>query len=381
MIRTIPAILAVFLLTACGTPKIPAPDPTPLSDIHESVELKSRWSSNDVRVSSRKEQAFLSLRPSLESGLLIAASPEGEVFAFNSNSGSMVWTTELSENISAGTGAGDDIVVVVSDTGTAYGLDIRDGAKLWEYQLGELVFSPPLIYRNQVVLRTIDGNLIVLSAVSGEFLWDAIYDQPEFLEFGSAAPVGFQNVVIFGNALGRVIATDLTSGFEAWSVFLGSERSVGQLRSRESRPVLFQDHLILSDLSRAIVVYDLSTGNVLWESRLDAGRNTDADNNSVYGHSTDGLILAFDQTNGSPRWQQNALLYRGIDDLALVDGRLVVGDRLSYFHIFDQNSGEFIGRHRARERVASGGFLGSGNSLYVYYRSGHIEAFTLTSSN
>ena len=112
-----------------------------------------------------------------------------------------------------------------------------------EYQLGELVFSPPLIYGNQVVLRSIDGNLIVLSAASGEFLWDAIYDQPEFLEFGSAAPVGYQNVVIIGNALGRVIATDLTSGFEAWSVFLGSERSVGQLRSRESRPVLFQDLL------------------------------------------------------------------------------------------------------------------------------------------
>ena len=119
---------------------------------------------------------------------------------------------------------------------------------------------------------------------------------------------------------------------------------------------------------------------MLWESRLDAGRNTDADNNAVYGHSTDGLVLAFNQTNGSRQWQQNALLYRGIDDLVLVNGRLVVGDGLSYFHIFDQNSGEIIGRHRARERVASGGFLSSGNSLYVYYRSGYIEAFTLTSA-
>ncbi len=376
-IRTLTAFVLVFLLAACGSPKIPVPDPTPLTDFSQTAALNSSWESSEVRVSSKKSQAFVALRPILNGGLLIAASPEGEIIAINADSGSTVWKTELHQRIAAGMGTGSGIAVAVSSEGTVYALDVRDGAKLWEYQLAELIFAPPLVYRDLVVLRSIDGNLIALSAVSGEFLWDAIYDQPEFLEFGSAAPVGYQNTVIIGNATGRVIATELASGFDIWQLYLGSERSIGALRNREARPIVFRDHLILSDLSRAIVTYDLSTGNVLWENRRPSGRNVEVSESSVFGHNTDSLLFALNHRDGQLRWQQNAFLHRGIDDMALVRGQLVVSDAEGYLHVVDQATGEIIGRYRARERVASGGLLADANRLFIYYRSGRIQALTL----
>ncbi len=377
MIRPLTIIATVLLLTACAAPRIPVPDPTPLTDITPSVELESRWASTKVQISSKKNRDFLALRPTLAGNQLIAVSVDGEVLALDTANGQSIWQSQLNHRIVAGVGAGEGIVVVVSDAGVVLALDINDGAALWEYQLSEVVFAPPLVYRERVVLRTIDGNLVALSATDGEFLWDAIYDQPEFLEFGSASPIGYQNAVIIGNATGRVIATEVNTGFDAWQLYLGSERSIGALRSRESHPLVFENNMILSDLARAIVTYDLSTGNVMWESRRPAGRNLAVDSTRVYGHDTDSLVFAVNRNDGTLVWQQNALLHRGVDDIALVGGRLVVSDRLGFLHVLDQSSGAIIGRSRIRERVPSDGLIASGNSLYIFYRSGRIEALSL----
>ncbi len=377
MTRKLVALTMALVLTACAAPKIPTPDPTPLTSINSSVQLDSNWSINDLRATSKKSRAFVALRPGVDGKLLIAASPDGTVIARNRQTGALVWSIALGQNIASGVGVDDGVAVVVSDQGMVHALNTTDGAKRWEYQLREIVFAPPLVYRERVVLRTIDGNLFALSITDGEFLWDAIYDQPEFLTFGSTTPVGFANFVIIGNALGRVIATDLISGFEIWQLVLGSERSTEVLRNRESRPVVYGDSMILSDLARAIVTYNLSTGNVRWESRRPAGRYLAVDESATYGHNTDGLLFALKLSDGEEQWQQNALLHRGIDEIALVEGRLVVADGLGFLHVIDPASGDLIGRYPTRDRVATGGFLADENHLYVTYQSGRIEALAL----
>ncbi len=371
------ALFLALLLTACGTPKITKPDPTPLTVIDESVQLSASWSTSEVRTAAKKNSGFVALRPNLEANLLIAASPDGHVLAFDRESQVGAWRRELGHRIASGVGAGGGVAVVVSSSGMVHALSSADGSEIWESQLSELVFAPPLIYRERVVLRTIDGNLIALSVSDGTFLWDAIYDQPEFLEFGSAVPAVYENAVIIGNATGRVIATDLTSGFELWQLYLGSDRSAEILRSREANPKLFGNHLILSDESRAIVTYDLSTGNVKWERRLRSGRNLAVDRSAVYGHDADSLVFAFNLSNGADRWQQNSFLYRGIDEMAIVGERLLVADALGYLHVLDQGTGAVIGRYHARDRVAKDGLLVDGDRVFVTYRSGRLEALTL----
>ena len=379
MIRTLTILTISVLLTACGAPRLPVPDPTPLADINQSVQLESKWVNTKAQATSKKSREFLALRPVLQGNQMFAASPDGTVLALDVASGQPSWEINLNQRIVAGTGAGSGIVVVVNDSATAYAFDINDGTQLWEYQLAEVVFAPPLVYLDRVVFRTIDGNLIALSVDTGEFLWDAIYEQPEFLEFGSPKPIGYLNSVIIGNAMGRVIATEMSTGFDAWQLYLGSERSIGALRNREAQPLVFGDNLMLSDLSRAVVVYDLNTGNVMWESRRSAGRNLATDGSQVYGHDTDSLMFAIRNSDGELLWQQNALRYRGIDDIALAAGHLLVSDRFGFVHVLDKTSGEIIGRSKIRERVPSDGLIGTDDSLYIFFRSGRIEAFSLNS--
>ena len=377
MIRTFTVLVVAVLLSACGAPRIPVPDPTPLAAFDERVVLDSKWVSSEARVSSGRNPNFIALRPVLDEDRIFAATPSGAVVSLNRENGKLIWETVLSENIVSGAGAGDGVAVVVSDSGNVYALNAKDGQVLWEYKNPEVVFAPPLVYQDRVILRTIDGNLFAFSAQSGEFFWDAFYGQPEFLEFGSAAPVPYQNSVIIGNAEGRVIATEVNSGFEAWQVFLGSGVSRGELRSRESFPFIIDNNMVFSDLSRAIVVYSLSTGNVMWENVRNSGRNVVADRRAVYAHDRNSLVYALNRENGSVLWQQDALLYRGVNNLALVGGHLVVSDAQGYLHVLEQSTGEVIGRHRTGKKLPSDGFIADGNDLYVYYRLGVIEAFSL----
>lgn len=378
MIRTFTIVAAVALLSACGPPRIPVPDPTPLRDFDQKVVLDSKWVSSEARISSARNRKFVALRPVLDGNRLFAATPSGAVVSLNAENGRAVWETELDQLVVSGTGAGSGIAIVVNESGVVYALNANDGGILWEYPIPQVIFAPPLVYQDRVILRSIDGNLFALSTQSGELLWDAIYDQPEFLEFGSAAPVPYRNNVIIGNATGRVIATEVSSGFEAWQVFLGSERSRGALRSRESFPFIIDDNMMLSDLSRAIVVYNLSTGNVMWEHVRKSGRNVVADRVAVYGHDRNSLVFALNREDGSVLWQQDALLYRGVNNLSLVGGHLVVSDGQGYLHVLEQSTGETIGRYRTREKIPSNSFIADGNNLYVYYQSGLIEVFSIT---
>lgn len=377
MTRTLIVLAAAALLTSCGAPRLPVPDPTPLADINQAVALDSKWVSSKAKLPSNANPDFIALRPVLDGNRLFAASPDGTVVSLDAESGKLNWKADLSQRITSGTGAGDGIAVVVNESGVVYALNNKDGKLLWEYKIPEVVFAPPLVYQERVVLRGINGNLFAISARTGEFEWDAFYDQPEFLEFGSAAPVPYRNSVIIGNATGRVIATDVDSGFEAWQVFLGSGISAGRLRNRESIPFIIDNNMALSDLSRAIVVYDLSSGNVMWENIRQSGRNVAADRLAVYGHDRNSLVYALNRETGSVLWQQDALLHRGVDNLAVAGGHLVLSDKQGYLHVLEQSSGDIIGRYRTGKKIPSSSLIAHGNSLYVYYRSGLIEAFSL----
>ena len=313
----------------------------------------------------------------MSSDRIISVSSDGTVSAVDKDKPSLLWSSSLDEDISAGVGEADGIVVVVSDSGTVIAFDSQTGIQRWEQQTNQIVFAQPLVYRGKVILRTIDGDLIGLDSNTGEIVWDAIFDQPEFVVFGSPQPTGFRNLVVVGNATGRIIATDLDTGLEAWQIYLASNRSPELLNESESIPVIVGEELFVADSPNAVVAYNLSSGNLLWEQRRSTARRLAVDNSQVYGIDTNSRVYALGRSDGSIRWEQNALLYRKVSNIALVGGYLIVGDGEGYLHVLDTKSGELAGRARAGKDVVFNGFLVEGAALYVAYSSGKIEAFTL----
>ena len=368
--------ISLVLVSCGGRDRKAAPSPTPLTATSAIVQLNQSWQSS--RSAPRSKQGkFLTLLPALSSDRIISVSSDGTVSAVDKDKPSLLWSSSLDEDISAGVGEADGIVVVVSDSGTVIAFDSQTGIQRWEQQTNQIVFAQPLVYRGKVILRTIDGDLIGLDSNTGEIVWDAIFDQPEFVVFGSPQPTGFRNLVVVGNATGRIIATDLDTGLEAWQIYLASNRSPELLNESDSIPVIVGEELFVADSPNAVVAYNLSSGNLLWEQRRSTARRLAVDDSQVYGLDTNSRVYALGRSDGSIRWEQNALLYRKVSNIALVGGYLIVGDGEGYLHVLDTKSGELAGRARAGKDVVFNGFLVEGAALYVAYSSGKIEAFTL----
>ena len=368
--------ISLVLVSCGGRDRKAAPSPTPLTATSAIVQLNQSWQSS--RSAPRSKQGkFLTLLPALSSDRIISVSSDGTVSAVDKDKPSLLWSSSLDEDILAGVGEADGIVVVVSDSGTVIAFDSQTGIQRWEQQTNQIVFAQPLVYRGKVILRTIDGDLIGLDSNTGEIVWDAIFDQPEFVVFGSPQPTGFRNLVVVGNATGRIIATDLDTGLEAWQIYLASNRSPELLNESDSIPVIVGEELFVADSPNAVVAYNLSSGNLLWEQRRSTARRLAVDDSQVYGLDTNSRVYALGRSDGSIRWEQNALLYRKVSNIALVGGYLIVGDGEGYLHVLDTKSGELAGRARAGKDVVFNGFLVEGAALYVAYSSGKIEAFTL----
>ena len=180
-------------------------------------------------------------------------------------------------------------------------------------------------------MQTIDGDLLAMDASTGESLWDAFYDQPEFVVFGSPRPLGIGNIVLVGNATGRVFATDLTTGLENWQIYLGSAGSETALSDAETIPVIFGDKLFISDYTKAIVAYDLTDGSLFWQHRRQSKRRLAVDSNQVYGADLDDKVFALSRSDGSIKWEQESLLHRKLRNIALVGEHLEVGINKAFF--------------------------------------------------
>ena len=370
--------ISLVLVSCAGRDRKAAPSPTPLTATSAIVQLNQSWQSSSS-ASGSNQGKFLTLLPALSTDRIISASSDGTVSAVGKDKPSLLWSSSLDEEISAGVGEADGVVVVVSESGTVIAFDSVTGIQRWEQQINQIVFAQPLVYRGKVILRTIDGGLIGLDSNTGEIVWDAIFDQPEFVVFGSPQPTGFHNLAVIGNATGRIVATDLDTGLEAWQIFLKSDRSPEHLNESETIPVIVGEELFVADSPNAVFAYNLSSGNLLWEQRRSTARRLAVDDSQVYGIDTNSRVYALGRIDGSIRWEQNALLYRNVSNITLVGDYLIVGDGEGYLHVLDTRSGELAGRARAGKDVVFNGFLAEGATLYVAYGSGSIEAFTLQS--
>ena len=154
---------------------------------------------------------------------------------------------------------------------------------------------------------------------------------------------------------------------ETWQIFLTSDRSPELLNESETIPVIVGEELFIADSPNAVVAYKISSGNLLWKQRRSTARRLAVDGSQVYGIDTNSRVYALGRSDGSIRWEQNALLYRNASNIALVGGYLIVGDGEGYLHVLDSRSGALVGRARAGKDVVFNGFLTEGATLYVAY--------------
>ena len=104
--------IAALILSGCslfGGDDEEELEPAELVKIQTTVNIKKLWS---AKVGDEAEFLRVMLQPAGDGNRIYAASRDGNVAAFEPESGKQIWKTELETELSAGPGVGEGIVAV-----------------------------------------------------------------------------------------------------------------------------------------------------------------------------------------------------------------------------------------------------------------------------
>jgi len=352
-------------------------EPLELVDIDETLDVRRVWSE---KVGGGSEFLRVGLSPSGDGQRVFAASYDGNVAAFNPDSGDRLWRNELEIILSAGPGVGDGVVVVAGYDGDLVALSAEDGSEIWRVNIESETHAKPLIQENLVVVYSIDGRLRVFSAFDGRELWALEQTVPALTQRGSASPIIVGNSIVAGFDNGRLLAVDLEDGVIEWEAVLtppSGRSDLDRLADVDGNLAVVGQDVYAAGYNGRIASIAAESGQVLWAREISSPAGVAADWNNLYTIGNQGEVIALLRRNGDDVWRQESLLRREPTAPVPFGTAVVVGDFEGYVHFFSNYDGTPVARERVGKRMISGAPVVMGDKLFVQSESGTLAAFTV----
>lgn len=355
--------------------------PVELTDINETVVLDKRWSRS---VGNGQGEGLYRLNPLLADGVIYVVSEEGELAAFDADSGKLRWESELEIPISGGVGKYRDSLLLGGADGLVMRLSAEDGSEIWRRPVTGEVLAAPQSNGEVVVAQAYDGKLMAFDYETGEKLWTFSNDVPVLTLRGTSTPTIYNDFVIAGFADGKVIAVSLDSGSVVWEARV----AIAQGRSEIERIVDIDGtmavqgaELYVASYQGRIVALEMRAGRKLWQRNVSSVSGVSVGFGNVYVADEDGTVSAFLRNGQSIRWQNIELGYRELSRPTPIGSYVAVVDFEGYLHLLSQVDGVIVGRDRPDSDGARADMIAKGNILYVYGNSGELIAYDIEVKN
>lgn len=381
VLRVFGAAVAAVLLSSCGIfggdDEDKELEPLELVDIETKINIRRLWR---ARVGDDAEFLRVALRPAGDGNRIYAASRDGNVVAFDPESGREAWRTELDMELSAGPGVGEDLVVVAAADGLIIALDAATGVEKWRSAVYGETLSQPVIRGEVVVVLTIDNLLRGLSAFDGSESWTIEQSTPRLTMRGSSSPVVVGSTVVAGFDNGRLVAAEISSGTIQWESVLSppSGRSdLERLADIDGQIAVVGQDVYAAGYQGRVAAIASESGQIMWAREISSFEGVSADWNSVYTVNERGEVVALSRRNGAETWRQVSLLRREPTLPIAFATTVVVGDLEGYLHFFSNVDGEPVARLRMGNQAISNEPVVVANRLYVQSDSGDIAAYAV----
>jgi len=379
-LRLLTIASSALLLSACSSMFLGednAEPPVALPDFEQSLNPIEAW---DASVGSGSQGRRANLVVAVKDGRLYGADHDGEVFAFDAQSGDRLWSSDTDQPIGGGVGVGEGLVLVGTSEGEVLALDAESGKLRWRARVSSEVLSVPRAAEGVVIAHTNDGKLFGIDATSGKRLW--IYDRtvPTLTLRGTSSPVLAPGMVISGFASGKLTAINLRDGQPNWEQSITVPRGRSELERMvdiDSDPLVIGGDVYVSTYQGRVASLGLNSGKLHWVRDLPSRAGLAADYSQAYVTDDDGHVWALERGTGRSLWKQDKLTRRGVTGPAVLGNYVVVGDYEGYLHWMDRDDGRLV----ARSRVDSSGIMAQplvvDDTLYVLGSGGDLSAFRL----
>lgn len=372
------AVVAAVAVAGCSD-KGKVREPAELTDIsNPTLKPRTAWTASAGNGSGK---FFSGLKLDLEVDALYAADVKGRVFAWNPETGKTLWRVDTKSRVISGPTVSDTQVLVGTLDAEVIALKRADGSELWRQKVSSEVLAPPASNGETVVARGADGRVWALSATSGERRWAFDRTVPNLVLRGASEPLVLADRVLLGMDNGRVAALRMADGQAAWeqpiSVPTG-RTELDRLTDIDGDLLEGEACVYVASFGGEVACVDPSSGDIGWRRTVKTYNAMALGADKLYVTDESGVVWALDAKTGAAAWKQESLLYRKLSPPAFFGGYVVVGDFEGYLHWMDPSDGKIVARSRAgSEPIVSAPVAGE-KFLYVMNREGRIAAISAT---
>jgi outer membrane protein assembly factor BamB len=383
MKRVLATCLLGGLLSGCGTMsgilggEDNAEPPAPLVDIADPVPLQELWSTS---LGVGYDKQYVNLVPTSDGDRVYVADRKGRVAAFDAETGKQVWSVKTGATVSAGPGAGKELVLVGTSDAEVLALNAADGSLVWTAAVSSEVLSVPQLGLDTVIVQTADGSVTALNVEDGSQLW--IYDRsvPVLTLRGTSTPAVQHGAVIAGFANGKLVALSEEQGFVVWetSVAIPQGRSeLERIVDIDGDPVIVGTAVYVTTFQGRVAVIDLQSGDPGWKRDMSSHTGLGVDFSQVYVTDDKSHVWALARSTGAAEWKLDLLENRQLTVPVPFNDYVAVGDLEGYLHLLSRYDGSIAARVRVDSKGIRARPLIQRDILYVYGNGGKLAAYSL----
>lgn len=352
----------VAVLAGCESTK---PPPTPLQPVVAQASDRVVWKG---RVGSVRAPLGVATTPSLA----VAASSDGQVTAFDAQTGAVKWTGRVPGKLSAGVGSDGRYAGVVTDDNQLIVLDA--GAVKWQSTLPTRVVTAPLVAGERVFVLGLDRSVTAFDVRDGRKLWELRRpgDPLALAQPGVLQPV--QDVLLAGIGP-KLTALDSVRGTvrQEWAIATPrGTNDVERLADLVAPVARSADTVCVRAYQATVTCLRVTDGRTAWTRPAPGYAGVAVAASIVAGADASDRITGWKLGDGAPAWSNQTLLYRELSAPGATDKALVFGDREGWVHFLSPADG------RVLQRVATDGSAittsprMAGRTLIVTTRDGGV---------
>lgn len=295
-------------------------------------------------------------QPVVGDGRVFTVAPNGIVSAFDVREGGQIWSTRIEEieddpfpGIAGGLALSREGLVVHAGGRRLALLNPSDGSVLWGIETDvQLRGSPTIIGSDRVAVTDLDGNMTLLTLVSGERLWQHFGIVSNTVLFGAPSPAFANDEIVLAGAAGEVSYFDAASGELLWTDSVASllpRTAIQGLGDVRATPVHDGGLIFVVSQSGRFVAFSARNGLPVWERAIGGIEMPWVAGETVFVLSIDGRLYALRRSDGAVRW------------ITELDGAV------SLDVVVSENPPRYVGP------------VVAGDMVYVVSRNGLVQAF------
>ena len=355
------------------------PKPSPLPQLQGQLKLNELWSTSVGRRTNNQEGTYYKLQPVLFDKRLYLANPNGQVMALDSESGTLLWMTQLKQNLISGPALAQGHLAVGSKNSSLMVLN-QDGKLCWEANLSGDMLAKPLITAHRVIAKTIDGYVYAFDLKTGKRLWKVHHGAPNLILKASSSPVSYADMIVVGFSDGKMDALDRDTGRVIWQkniAYSNGASDIERLVDIDADPIVDNAVVYSASYQGFAAAMRVNNGESLWNKTASTYKNLDSDANALYMTDSEDVVWSIKKRNGQVNWMQTMLKAREITAPTHWSGMVLVGDKTGYLHAIDVNDGHLMGRYKMYGALDNAPLV-QGAKIYVVTVTGQVTCYGLS---